>query len=509
MSCCQGCQVKADVVVIGSGIAGLTAAAILAKNGRQVVIVEKKSRMGGALKQFKRSKISFDVGFHYTGCLGEGEILQLLWQYCNILPELSIIPFSGSGHDNLHIKGFDQPVRAYYSYERLSAELKKHFPYQSSAINSYFSTLRKICDEIPFYNTSLPLTSFLRGYKFRPQSLADYLSKITDNPYLQAVLAAPAFLYGVPVRQASLEVHAMVAHGYYSGAYTVAGGGQAIVDTFLAVLEKCGVQFLTGQSVESILVDNEKVIGVRTSREEFIRCRHVIYTGHPAAVIDMVPPAVFRPAYRTRLQELKNSLSMFAVFASITGVSDTQSRDLTNYFHIPSGLDVLPRSADTPLNNRALMMTRTRGRVDESLPHDEKGIILLRPAYWQDVELYHNSSKGNRPYSYTSFKDKICNEMLHAAEGAWGGICGTISPLAVGTPLTFRDELTSPQGGAYGAMHCLDQFNPDIRTRLPGLLLSGQSTLMTGVVGASLSGMVSAGEVLGLEPLWEEVRQCR
>ena len=508
MSCCKGCQVKADVVVIGSGIAGLTAAAILAKKGRQVVIVEKKPGMGGALKQFRRSGISFDVGFHYTGCLGEGEILNLLWQYCGILPELSVIPYSASGHDYFHIKGYDQPVRAYYSYERLSAELKEHFPSQSSAVNSYFSILQKICEEIPFYNTSLSLTSFLQGYKIRHQPLADCLEKLTDNPYLQAVLAAPAFLYGVPVRQASLEVHAMVAHGYYSGAYTVAGGGRAVVDTFLAVLRKYGVEFLTGQSVESILVDNEKVIGVRTSREKLITCRHVIYTGHPAAVIDMVPSSVFRPAYRTRLQELKNSLSMFAVFGS-TDISDRHFFDLANYFQIPSGLDVLPKSTEIPPHNRALLMTRTRGRNDDSLSQDKKGIILLRPAYWQDVELYHNSSKGNRPYSYTLFKDKICNEMLHAAEEAWGESCGTIRPLAVGTPLTFRDELTSPQGGAYGAMHCLDQFNPDIRTRLPGLLLSGQSTLMTGVVGASLSGMVSAGEILGLEPLWEEVRQCR
>jgi all-trans-retinol 13,14-reductase len=77
----------------------------------------------------------------------------------------------------------------------------------------------------------------------------------------------------------------------------------------------------------------------------------------------------------------------------------------------------------------------------------------------------------------------------------------------MGTPLTFRDELSAPEGCAYGAMHCLNQYNPQPRTRVPGLLLSGQSTLMTGVVGASISGMVSAGEILGLESLWQEIRR--
>ncbi|MEN8140737.1 MAG: NAD(P)/FAD-dependent oxidoreductase [Thermodesulfobacteriota bacterium] len=503
---------KADIVIVGSGISGLTAAAILAKNGRQVVVVEKEPRIGGALKRFKRSKIPFDVGFHYTGCLGEGEILQLLWQYCDILPALTIIPFVEQGYDALQVQGMDQTIHSYYSYARLTSELKGHFPAQAKVIDSHFRKVQEICADIPFYNTALPLTPFLQGYKSRPQSLAHYLTKITSDPYLQAVLAAPTFLYGVPVHEASLEVHAMIAHGYHLGAYSVDGGGQAVANAFTAALKKQGVQFLTKETVESIDVADGKVSGIRTASEKHIECGHVIYTGHPAAVIDMVPSAVFRPAYRTRLRELKNSLSMFAVFGKTPAPAGKAAppSGAVNYFHMPAGLDVLPRSAATPRQERSLMMTRSRASsADESLPPEANPITLLQPAYWQDVESYQDSSKGSRPPSYTAFKEKICGEMIKAAQENWGEACGPITPLAVGTPLTFRDELTSPEGGAYGAMHCLDQFNPAARTRLPGLLLSGQSTLMTGILGAALAGMVSAGEIVGLEPLWEEVRKCR
>ena len=64
-----------DSVVIGSGISGLTTAALLAKNGHSVVILEKDGKPGGALRRFSRSGIPFDIGFHYTGGLGEKQIL--------------------------------------------------------------------------------------------------------------------------------------------------------------------------------------------------------------------------------------------------------------------------------------------------------------------------------------------------------------------------------------------------------------------------------------------------
>ena len=70
---------KYDVIVIGSGIAGLTCSAILARHGRKVLVVEAKSRIGGSLKHFKRQNIPFDVGFHHTGSLGKSEILNNLW----------------------------------------------------------------------------------------------------------------------------------------------------------------------------------------------------------------------------------------------------------------------------------------------------------------------------------------------------------------------------------------------------------------------------------------------
>lgn len=498
---------KADVVIVGSGIAGLTAGAILVKKGKKVVIVEKQPNLGGALRQFTRKKISFDVGFHYTGCLGEEDILNLIWKYCDVLPEVSVLPFALDGYDQFEFRGVEGTVRGYFCYKQLAAELKSHFPSEHIGIDTYFAAIQQICLEVPFYNTTLPLTPFLRGYKTNPSSLAAFLNSITGNRRLQAILAAPAFLYGVPIQQASLQIHALVAHGYYSGAYSIVGGGQAIVDAFVSCLRQKGVELIADAVVTSIQLDNGAVAAVEFDDMEKIFCDQVIYTGHPTYIPGLLPRSAFRPAYRTRLLELKNSLSMFAVFGKSERLLDTRKGPV-NYYLLPEESDVLPELTDTPHYLRPMMMTSTRNELTESLQQERNGIILLRLGYWQDIEKFTGSLLSGRSEKYEKFKRDIAAEMIAIAEQQWGNFCGSIEPLAVGTPLTFNDELTAPEGCAYGAMHCLGQCNPDVRTRVLGLYLGGQSTLMTGIVGSSISGLVSAGEILGLESLWEEVRKC-
>ena len=499
-------MLKYDCIIAGSGIAGLTAAAILSKRGRRVLVLEKQPQLGGALRRFTRRNIAFDVGFHYTGGLGEGEVLKLLWDYCQVTVHLKIIPLLEQGCDNLTIIGKKNPITVSYAYDRFEAELNSHFPDQAKAISSYFSKVQEICADIPFYNTELPLTPFLRGYKSRHLLLADYLHSLTNNSDLLAALASPAFLYGVPASQASLEVHAMVAHGYYSGAYSVQNGGQAIVEAFVSVLKQAGTEFKTRQTVSTIS-HGPSCMKVYTGNGEQFACDNFIFTGHPAAIVDMVSPSTFRPAYCSRLRELKNTISMSALFATIPARSSLAPQKQINNYLLPSGLNFIPEVHTSKRNSQTLFMSNPGVWDSEALQNGRQGVILLSPCLWDEVAMFQQSSTKNRPSSYYDKKEALTRQMISTAQNTWEN-CSDMQILAAGTPLTFRDELSTPQGAVYGAKHCLGQYTPDCRTRVPGLFLAGQSTLMTGVVGASLSGLVSAGEIVGLEQLWGEVRQC-
>src|SRR5262245_50392540 len=64
-----------DVVVIGAGIGGLTAAALLARRGRSVLVVDQHSVAGGNATIFKRKGYEFDVGLHYIGQCGPSGVI--------------------------------------------------------------------------------------------------------------------------------------------------------------------------------------------------------------------------------------------------------------------------------------------------------------------------------------------------------------------------------------------------------------------------------------------------
>jgi len=492
---------QTDTIIIGSGISGLTAAAILAKKGVDTIVLEKQSQIGGALKQFKRKGVSFDVGFHYTGCLGENQILHTLWRYCGVLQHLNILPFPETSSDRLYSPSHKKSINAYFSYTHQKEELKKHFPEEIRAIDTYFSSIKSMCESIPFYNHTKNITDFLSSFRTSKTSLADFILSLTKNPILQSVFSYPAMLYGVPTSSVSIDIHAMVAHGYYEGAFSVKGGGQSIVDGFLTSCKAHGVRFETGRTVESIFFDGNGIKGIRTKAGTHYRCKKVIYTGHPSLLPAMIKGGL-RPAYRKRLADLNNTQSMHIVFGRVHG--NLSSLEWDNHIYLPPGPDPFDY-IKTQDNDRLTMLTSTQ-KGSNCLPTQGKSVILLQPAQWQDVAIYENTRKDCRPAGYSDYKKDICHSMIqkiqHFTHSAFD-----IEPLAVGSPLSFRDELSAPEGCAYGVAHSIDQHTPDIRTRIPGLYLSGQSTLMTGVAGASLAGFVSAGHILGLDDLWRKIFQ--
>ena len=492
--------------MIGSGISGLTVAALLAGDGRRVAVAERNNKAGGALRRFRRDGIPFDIGFHYSGGLAKGQILQVLWDHLGVWPSIEVVPLHPEGYDLFSFRDSSTEVRAYYSYDLLQKELCRVFPEEKKGIEKYLGTINGICQRIPFYNLEMELAPFLRDFTTSSKgALAGIIRSLTDNPELQSVLAAPVFLYGVDPRHTDIAMHAAVAHGYYSGAYGIKGGGQAVIDAFLEKLRKDGVEVLTGCPVEKILISDEKVTGVIAGGRE-IATEQVVYTGHPHHLPDLVPSGSFRPAFSSRLRDLNDTVSMFVVFGKINDPGSLPLLDLANIYNVEPGFDLLSTPGQD--NCQGSLMVTAPGRRDGREAKASEGVILMRPASWQETQKY-NGSDGSRSDGYQKWKEISTMEMIDRAARSFGDAYSNIKPLATGSPLTFRDELGAPTGGVYGVQHSIDQYVARARTKVDGLHISGQGSLMTGLLGASMAGLVTVGEIIGLEKVWKRIRNCQ
>src|SRR5665648_248385 len=94
-----------DTVIIGSGVSGLTAALILAKEGRRVLVLEQHSRPGGLMQNFRRGSLVFPTGVHRLGALDKGQILWRYFKYLGVLDNLDLVRMSPEGFEEYCFPG--------------------------------------------------------------------------------------------------------------------------------------------------------------------------------------------------------------------------------------------------------------------------------------------------------------------------------------------------------------------------------------------------------------------
>ena len=90
---------KSEVIVVGAGIAGLTSAAILSKQGLSVTLIESHTQAGGCAGTFKRKNYIFDVGATQVAGLEKGGIHSRIFDFLDI-PSPCLLYTSPSPRDN-------------------------------------------------------------------------------------------------------------------------------------------------------------------------------------------------------------------------------------------------------------------------------------------------------------------------------------------------------------------------------------------------------------------------
>lgn len=505
---------KYDVVVIGSGIGGLTAASLLAKAGKSVLVVEAHDRPGGYAHGFNRKRYHFDSGVHLTSGCGDhgyigGQVIHKLVNAIGIAESLDFIPvnpFAQACYPGLNIQF---PV----SIDAFVTTLSHIFPDQEQGLRCLLELCLQVTEEVAradevladsdhFDDIEKSLPAFSQ---YRRATLADVCQIFIGDPKLISLFATNWPYLGLPPSQLSFIYWATMLTGYLvDGAYYCKGGFQQFANALVKGLTQNFGDILFKTKVEKVIVEQGKVQGVIINSGQCIDSDIVISNADMRQTIfEMIGAEYFPKRYIQRLKKMRHSLSIFAVYLATD--LQVQDMDLAHETFCYQNDDHEKNFAEVENAELSFLSITLPTLVDASLAPKGEHLVMLTTLFpYQSKEIWKD------------LKPVILEQMLDRAELYLPGLKDHLLFVDSGSPETMRRYTQNHQGAAYGWHVSPDQIGPGrVANKAPieGLHFAGHwSTPGGGVYGVSVSGMQTAQQILGItkqNDFWQYVESGR
>jgi all-trans-retinol 13,14-reductase len=499
-----------DIVIIGSGLGGLACGCILSKEGYKVGIIEKNKQIGGNLQTFVRNKCIFDTGIHYIGGLAKGQNLYKFFKFLGIMDDLNLRQMDLNGFDKIIFNNDQKEYRHAQGYENFAAILAADFPEEKEAIIEYCNTIKKVCSYFPLYN--LQEGDHYENTDSFNISVSQFLKNLTPNKRLQNVFAGNNLLYAGEEDKTPLYVHALVVNSYIESSWKCLDGGSQIARLLAKIIRQNGGDIIRKTEVKKLVTENEKVIYALLSDGTCIYGNTFISNLHPAKTMELTESEQIRPAYRKRIKSLENSVSTFII--NIVFKKNTFRYENCNYYffeqdNVWSGMNYTEES--WPENYIVFFSASSRNS------EYAEGITAMAYMKYEEVKRWehtHNTTlqEDNRGSDYDAFKKEKAEKIITLLEKKFPDIRSSIHAYYVATPLSYRDYIGTDDGHLYGiAKDYRDPMKTYIspKTKIPNLLLTGQNVNLHGVLGVTVSAVLTCSTLLGKNYLIRKIEDAQ
>ncbi|OFY41064.1 MAG: hypothetical protein A2X18_11920 [Bacteroidetes bacterium GWF2_40_14] len=472
---------KYDVVIIGSGLGGLECALVLSKEGMNVCVVEKNRQIGGLFQSFVRKGTTIDSSIHYVGSLDKGEILYQYFSYFGIMDSINIERLNGNGYDHIHLG--DDHYSLAMGHDNFVESLSARFPHEHHSIRRYCDAIRKVGE---LSSVEVLKTGIFSGNGmdyFTQSAIAEIESLISDKK-LRDVLWGTSLLYAGIKEVTPFYLHAITNNSNIQGAYRFRGGSHQVASALAGEIIKNGGTIMTDSEVTRIAMEGDHLKGVVTSNDEMVESKYVISNLHPSSTLRMLDENNYiRNSYTERIIKSKSSYGLFCLYM----VMKPNSYRYMNENHYIKG--------NSPGDDYALvsMQPPVRDRAFAEV------VTIVAPMYYSEVERWSETTVGNRGEDYREFKEKRSQKLLNYVSASFPGLKESVEYMYSATPLTFRDYTSNPEGSAYGMQKNYKTPYSSLispKSKVPNLLLTGQNLNVHGVVGVTITSMLTCSEIL-------------
>ena len=487
-----------DVIVIGSGIGGLTAAALLARYGKRVLVCESHAIAGGAAHSFKRQGFEFDSGpSFYCGLSNQRPSLNPLRQVLDALGEsLQVVPYDPMGH--YHFPEGTFPV--YSDSDRYRAAVAQVTPQGAKELEQFEKRLLPLYEALRDVPTialraDWQLIPVLLGrylpslVKMLPQlgiiqgSVGDVMDKVVHDPWVRRLIDLECFLLSGLKAQGTIapEVAFMLGERSRAGVEYPIGGSGAIVDALVRGLKHWGGELRLTSHVEQILVETGRVVGVRLRKGEILKAPVVISN---ATIWDtytkLLPKEDLPQSYR---QSALDTPAVDSFMHLHLGIRAEGLEQLTGHHVV-----VHDASKDITEPGNTCMIS-IPSVWDANLAPEGHHVIH---AY--TLEPYEGWRRDER---YEERKKTRSQPLFNALERVIPDIRQRIVLELIGTPLTHAFYLRRYQGTYGPAIAARKGMFPGCQTPISGLYRVGDSTMPgIGIPAVAASGILCANTLV-------------
>jgi prolycopene isomerase len=485
-----------DVIVVGAGIGGLSAAALLSKEGRRVLVLEQADAAGGYAHAFRRGPYTFDPAVHVFPQGHDGALPDALLRYLGVRDRCRMIPFE----HNYSAVFPDLTVNTPFGIDEYIEYHQGLFPDEAPAIERFVRACRAVHMQAHNLPPRLDLSNMAKVSRQNPElfryitaPLADVLDEHFEDPRLKGVMSAIWPYPGAPPSRLSFVTFATTLSVYLDGAFYCEGSFESLVQALVAALEAHGGELVLGALAKRIVVEDGHACGVVLDDGTQVRGGAIVSNADAKATFEQMVGAEHLPkAFLRRLSRMTPSLSAVLLFTGTTLDLTTQGvahevfhyRDYDQH-HIERDID-----EGRPGGTWASVPTM----LDPSLAPDGEHSLILSSMARYDI---------GKPWE--SEIERFADELLGDFERVFPGLRESITFMETATPLSMERFCLNNQGAAYAWENIPSQTggkrSPHV-TPLKGLFLSGHWTQPgSGSLRALVSGVHTAQLVLGASGL--------
>lgn len=481
------------VIIIGSGLGGLSCGVILARHGYEVTVLEQGAQVGGCLQCFTRRGGKFETGMHFIGSASEGQTLDRLLSYLEVKPDITLSQLNPLAYDVVSLCG--QHFCFANGREAFIDQMSRYFPSQRDALVRYFDLVDKVASASSLHSLNHVETDAAVNLEYQIRTINEVIDETVSDPLLAKVLVGNLPLYAAEKDKTPFSTHAFIMDFYNQSAYRIVGGSDQVAASLVRTIGRYGGRVLTRSKATKIVCDDTHATGVEVNGEALLEADIVISDAHPMRTLELLDTNLIRPAFRKRINAIPQTVGGFSVYLHFK--ENTVPYLNSNFYGYLQ---------DSPWDCEHYdEQSWPKGYLYMHLCHEPEpkfaktGVIL---SYMQmaDVEQWKGTRVGHRGEDYETYKQQKAERLIAALEQEFPGLRSQIADYYTSTPLTYLDYTGTEGGSMYGIAKDVSLGSAcrvPHRTRVPNVLQTGQNINSHGILGVLVGTIVTCTEILG------------